>query len=1370
MWPKARSVFKRYRRAGVAAVGVTALAMTPVIGGLSPVTAGTAGKDQTENVSINQPSGYNFQGSWIRGPQRDSWPLTSAQGAWDDGCCTASSTTLAGAAATGSTEINPVSYTGLFPGDSMTVGTGANAQTVTITSSGPSPAGATQTALDAPAGASNLPVSSTANFVVGAPITVGAGSSAQSAVVTAVGSSASTTTLFSAASPGDSQLYVSSLAPLVKNTELVIGTGAGAQTTTVIGTNGAAPGPTTLAAPASASDTMLYVNSVTGMAPRGPLVIGTGSSAVTVYPKYVGTAAGAPTTLLSAASAGDTQESVANNSGFTAGLPALIGSQEVTVSSVSPSISTTLASAATQGAAIITVTSANGLVAGGTLTIGSGFFGGATATIASISGNVVTLTAGLSAAEAAGAAVTEAGTQVSFTPALTAAEPAGTSADGLGGGITLSQPLGSAFPAGTGVQGAGLGILVKPAIDAGFPAGTQLLDAGQGIGFTPALSAPVAAGSAVTAGTGVSFTPALTADHPAGDAVATTPGDFCRPVTGNADNQGSCQEIRPAPLLRKAFDVLPARQHGPIVSAELYYSGLGYGDMSMNGQSVNPADVLDPSFTNYTDTVYYQVSDVTSLLQQSRSQAEPNVIGAELGSGQYDDDTDGGNWGWVTAPWRATPELIANLWITYADGTRQLIETDPSWQVSLDGPVRYDGYYIGETYDARKALPGWNTPGYDASGPQWQQAMMATPPLGTLTYQQQTPTEAVATWPVGTPTSPSPGIEAYDIGTLRTGFATLEVYGAPAGTPIRIMYSDKDLSNGLPDTSGCCINDQPIQTDYYVSNGTGTAANPEVWTPQFTVKATRYIEISGPGGAPLPAGVTAVLKNFTEVRAALTSTGTFSTSNSIINGTYAAAEASIAANYFGGIVTDTPEYEKNPWQGDTSLSSSAADLMFNTDSYDAGEVLDQAECQTNLGELVQVCPNSGTYGYLYHSPDGGFIRGPSTGSTPIWDSAAFTIPWNEYMVSGDKSLLTASFPTMENYLDNWLPQFGRLSGSGSQYVLTAALGDWDPPAGTDGSAASGTNISVPSNNASTTTAYYGYLAEIASWTAQALGDRADAVRYHTLYENIAAAFNQQWWNPSLGYYDETAANGLGDTTTTEPFEQTINALALAFGFVPAADRVELENQLVNDIMVTRSGHEEVGIVGAAWLLPVLSQAAADGVPEAATAAYTLVTQTTYPSYGYWTSTLGWTGLGEIWESDSRTRSHEMFGSVAAWMYEGLAGLAPAGGQLSPNPKNPGFKEITFAPTVPAGLSQASASDNTARGPVSASWQVNGSTLTMQETVPPGSRGLVYVPAANRGAVTATGRDVRYVGQDGARLIYRIGSGSYTFTVSGFTPD
>src|SRR5215213_2396115 len=55
--------------------------------------------------------------------------------------------------------------------------------------------------------------------------------------------------------------------------------------------------------------------------------------------------------------------------------------------------------------------------------------------------------------------------------------------------------------------------------------------------------------------------------------------------------------------------------------------------------------------------------------------------------------------------WRATPRLRADLHVTYTDGTEDVIASDASWKASVNGPTRYDSYYLGETYDARRDLP-----------------------------------------------------------------------------------------------------------------------------------------------------------------------------------------------------------------------------------------------------------------------------------------------------------------------------------------------------------------------------------------------------------------------------------------------------------------------------------------------------------------------------------------------------------------------------------------------------------------------------------------------------------------------------------------
>ena len=82
------------------------------------------------------------------------------------------------------------------------------------------------------------------------------------------------------------------------------------------------------------------------------------------------------------------------------------------------------------------------------------------------------------------------------------------------------------------------------------------------------------------------------------------------------------------------------------------------------------------------------------------------MIASQLGSGQFDNETTSGDWGWSTAEWRTNPTLRTDLYVKYADGTEQLVKSDDSWRTSAAGPIRYDNHYLGETFDARARAAG----------------------------------------------------------------------------------------------------------------------------------------------------------------------------------------------------------------------------------------------------------------------------------------------------------------------------------------------------------------------------------------------------------------------------------------------------------------------------------------------------------------------------------------------------------------------------------------------------------------------------------------------------------------------------------------
>ena len=802
----------------------------------------------------------------------------------------------------------------------------------------------------------------------------------------------------------------------------------------------------------------------------------------------------------------------------------------------------------------------------------------------------------------------------------------------------------------------------------------------------------------------------------ADDAVIRRSGEFCRPPSwlksGFAadrykNDQGDCREIRPAPMFRKSFMVTK-----PVAKARVYASGLAYNYITINGKETSDS-YLDPGFTNYSKTVSYTTHDVTQILQRGE-----NVIGAVLGSGRYDDATRSWDWGWDQAQWRATPKLRLDLYITYADGSEQVVSTDNSWKVSTNGPERYDSLYLGETYDARREVLGWNRVGYEARD--WEAARVVEPPTGILRAELQEPISVVAVRPAGKRSEPSPGVIVYDIGQNLTGWAEIKV-NAPVGTPIEVFYSEKLDQQGRASVDGNFLVFGQLQTDYYISKG----IKDEVWKPRFSYKGFQYVQISGPNGEPLPKNVSVEIQRIEVVRSALPSTSSFESSNETLNRIYRNTFWAISNNMHG-IITDTPVYEKNAWTGDASLTAGAASLLFDTERLYRKMFQDMVDAQTDEGELALLAPGNKNYGYVgkpYFKPT------DCCGATPAWDAFWFVIPWESWKRYGDRRTLEKTYPAMQKYLDEWVPRWTTKDGDAFDHTLTSGLGDWLPPEG------------VPTINALVSTAYYALLTRIAADSARALNKSADADRYEKLFSSIRDDFNARFLGQDGIYRDKE----------NDTFVETAQILPLAFDLVPNTLREPLAAKLAADITQNRNGHAYVGVIGARYVLPVLT---ATGHHSVAT---TVATQTTEPSWGYWTDTLKFTSLGESWPADTRSRNHHFFGSIVQWFYEDLAGIRPL---------EPGYRVIEFKPQIPEpGLDYVSASYQSVRGLISLEWKRNASGVTFKVVVPPNARAILYVPAQNRDDVAqleTNANSIRFLKVANGSAVFELGSGQYHF--------
>jgi alpha-L-rhamnosidase len=184
---------------------------------------------------------------------------------------------------------------------------------------------------------------------------------------------------------------------------------------------------------------------------------------------------------------------------------------------------------------------------------------------------------------------------------------------------------------------------------------------------------------------------------------------------------------------------------------------------------------------------------------------------------------------------------------------------------------------------------------------------------------------------------------------------------------------------------------------------------------------------------------------------------------------------------------------------------------------------------------------------------------------------------------------------------------------------------------------------------------------------------------------------------------------------------------------------------------SRGDHLNTGAIGTKQLLPVLTEHG-DG-----DLAYTIATQTTYPSWGYWL-TQGATSSWETWSHTGpmQAESHSFLGTFEDWLYRYLAGIEPA---------EPGYATVRIKPVVPSGLAHASATVGTPRADVASAWRRSAGALTLSVAIPGNTSAEVHVPAAADGHVTVSGQgNVRLLRREEAYAVFAAGSGRHVFKV------
>ncbi|MCX6926078.1 MAG: family 78 glycoside hydrolase catalytic domain, partial [Verrucomicrobia bacterium] len=293
----------------------------------------------------------------------------------------------------------------------------------------------------------------------------------------------------------------------------------------------------------------------------------------------------------------------------------------------------------------------------------------------------------------------------------------------------------------------------------------------------------------------------------------------------------SSAEALPATMVRKSFQL-----DRPIKRATAYASGLGLYELHLNGQRVGE-ELLTPEWTSYRKRVQYQVHDVTALLRPGE-----NAVAALVGEGWFA--------GRLMAVGRfaygTQPRFLLQLEVELADGQTQTIVSDGSWRCTTNGPIRSAGIYDGEVYDARKEMPGWDAPGFDASS--WRPAQCLELDSRRLIWQRNEPIQVVREIAPIKMTEPKPGVFVFDLGQNMVGWCRVKVTGA-AGHTVTLRHAEMLNDDGTIYTAN--LRGAP-QIDRYTPRADGEF----VFEPHFTYHGFRFAELTGLAAPPATNAVT----------------------------------------------------------------------------------------------------------------------------------------------------------------------------------------------------------------------------------------------------------------------------------------------------------------------------------------------------------------------------------------------------------------------------------------------------------------------------------------------------------------------------------
>lgn len=732
------------------------------------------------------------------------------------------------------------------------------------------------------------------------------------------------------------------------------------------------------------------------------------------------------------------------------------------------------------------------------------------------------------------------------------------------------------------------------------------------------------------------------------------------------------ERLVPAPYFRK--NVLVKER---VTRAEIIICGLGFYELFLNGERITKGR-LAPYISNPDDLIYYDLYDVTEKLLQGE-----NVLGVLLGNGMQN-PFGGEVWDMDKAPFRSAPKFACLLEITYENGQTERIVSDETFK-TFPSPIIMNDLRAGEWYDARCEVPGWNLPRFDDG--EWSNAVKAELPRGEavvcrvepiVTVREIAPVEIrkshITCFPEtreALPVLELPDVEGetegwlYDFGINTAGVCRLKIKGR-AGQKIVLQFGELLAEDGGLDLRAMMfLPHRYNHRDIYICKG----GQEEIYIPTFTYHGFRYCLVIGITDEQAERD----LLTYEEMHSSLFVRGGFSCSDSVANALWNATLVSDLANFYY-FPTDCPHREKNGWTGDAALSAEQMLCLLTSENSFREWMRSIRKAQTEKGSLPGIVPTAG-WGFEW-------------GNGPAWDAALFQIPYYVWVYRGDTEIIKENVGAMLRYL------YYMDTRRNEKGLLEYGLGDW---------CHAGRKDADPKAPLAVTDTLTGLdICSKAAEMFEAVGEELPAEYAKGLFKCLREAAREHFLH--------------GNTMTVFGNCQTGQAMALYYGLFEEEEK-QKAFAVLRDLIAQSGEHLDVGILGARVLFHVLSQF------HQTELAYRMITQKTFPSYGYWLAN----GATSLWESFQRpealpeSKNHHFFGDIASWFVKNLPGII-----VNPNRKD--AKEAALKPCFLEALSEADGYYDTVAGRIRSFWKREADrTVTWTVEASEEIYGTMYAP-------------------------------------------